>query len=220
MKKFYRNLILKLIITISISAMVCNNVPASSLWQKRVIANSNLFDDNVARRIGDIVTIEVSESTTIDYGERSNTNNSSSISGSADNKNYQEGLIRQLIRGSNAKFTDRPPNTFDTEFSDDFKGEGNYDSSRSVILTITANVIEVLDNGYLVLEGKRYVEANKENYTLKLTGIARPFDIGRNNIIESSKMTNVTFRLEGKGWLTRAGSKGWFNRLRDILWPF
>jgi flagellar L-ring protein FlgH len=220
MKKLCTNLILKLMVSISISAVVCDNVLAGSLWQKRATANYNLFDDNIGRRIGDIVTIAVSESTMIDYGERSNTNNVSSISGSSDNKNYQRGLIRQLTHGSNAQFTDRPANTFNSEFSDDFKGEGAYDSRRSVSLTITANVVEVLDNGNLVLEGRRHVAANKENYTLKLTGIARPIDIGRNNIIESSKMTNVTFGLEGKGWLTRAGSKGWFYRLRDILWPF
>ncbi|MGQ3685523.1 MAG: flagellar basal body L-ring protein FlgH [Candidatus Loosdrechtia sp.] len=214
------NLIVKLIVMASIFAGICDKVIASSLWQKRAAANYNLFDDNVGRRIGDIVTIAVSESTMIDYGERSNTNNVSSVSASTDNKKFQSGLLRQLTHGENARFTDRPANSFNSEFNDDFKGEGSYDSRRSISLTITANVVEVLDNGNLVLEGRRRVSANKENYTLKLTGIARPIDISRNNVIESSKMTNVTFGLEGKGWLTRAGSKGWFNRLRDIVWPF
>ncbi len=81
-------------------------------------------------------------------------------------------------------------------------------------------VVEVLDNGNLALEGKRNVKVNKEQYTLKLTGIARPIDITTSNTIASSKMSNVRFGLEGKGWLTRAGSKGWYSRLKDTLWPF
>jgi flagellar L-ring protein precursor FlgH len=81
-------------------------------------------------------------------------------------------------------------------------------------------IVEVLDNGNLVLEGKREVEVNKEKYTLRLTGIARPIDITANNTISSEQMSNVNFGLEGKGWLTRAGKRGWFNRLHAMFWPF
>jgi flagellar L-ring protein precursor FlgH len=81
-------------------------------------------------------------------------------------------------------------------------------------------IVEVLDNGNLVLEGKREVEVNKEKYILKLTGIARPIDITSANTINSDQLSNVNFALEGKGWLTRAGRKGWFNRAIDLFWPF
>jgi flagellar L-ring protein precursor FlgH len=81
-------------------------------------------------------------------------------------------------------------------------------------------VVEVLDNGNLVLEGKRNVKVNKEQYTLKITGIARPIDIAADNTIESEKMSNIKFGLEGKGWLTRAGTKGWYARVKDAFWPF
>jgi flagellar L-ring protein precursor FlgH len=81
-------------------------------------------------------------------------------------------------------------------------------------------IVEVLDNGNLVLEGKREIEVNKEEYILKLTGIARPIDITSSNTINSSQLSNVDFALEGKGWLTRAGKKGWFSRLQDLFWPF
>ncbi|MBT7592976.1 MAG: flagellar basal body L-ring protein FlgH, partial [Candidatus Scalindua sp.] len=128
--------------------------------------------------------------------------------------------ISALRTGRNAKFDERDPNTFDTSYSNDFSGKGSYDSTRSLNLTITAMVVEVLDNGNLVLEGKRDVKVNKEKYTLKLTGIARPIDITTANTIVSSKMSNVQFGLEGKGWLTRAGSKGWLYRVTDMLWPF
>ncbi len=213
-------IILKSLATLLIFTVVCDCVLADSLWKKKVTINYNLFDDNRAKRIGDIVTVSVSESTNIDNSEEASTANSQSASGSADYNKFFRGMLSGLRNGRNATFDDRTANTFDTEFSSNFSGTGDYDSSRSVNLTITAMIVEVLDNGNLVLEGRRNITVNKEKYTLKLTGIARPIDITTVNTIASSKMSNVTFGLEGKGWLTRAGSKGWYNRLKDMIWPF
>ena len=220
MTRFCTTSILKFFVTISMLTLVCDCALADSLWKKRVTINYNLFDDNRGKRVGDIVTVTVSESTSIDSDETSTTNNSSNASGSTDYNKFLRGTLSALRTGRNAKFTDRPANTFSTEFKNDFSGKGAYDSSRSVTLTITAMVVEVLDNGNLVLEGKRDIRVNKEKYILKLTGIARPIDITTSNTIESSKMSNVKFGLEGKGWLTRAGSKGWYNRVKDMFWPF
>jgi len=212
--------LLNIIIPISILAVVSDNIHADSLWKKRVTINYNLFDDNRGKRVGDIVTVIVSESTSIDNNEKATTNNSSSTTGSADYNKFMRGMINALKTGRNAQFTDRDANTFSNSYTNDFSGKGTYDSTRSVNLRITAMVVEVLDNGNLALEGKRDITVNKEKYTLKLTGIARPIDISTDNLISSSKMSNVMFGLSGKGWLTRAGSKGWYNRLKDMLWPF
>lgn len=220
MSKLYTKFLLNFVIAISILAVVCDSILADSLWNKRVTINYNLFDDNRGKRIGDIVTVVVSESTSIANDENATTNNSNSASGSADYNKFFRGILSGLRTGRNAKFDDRAANTFETDFQSDFSGKGTYDSTRSINLRITAMVVEVLDNGNLALEGKRNINVNRENYTLKLTGIARPIDISTDNLIPSSQMSNVMFGLEGKGWLTRAGSKGWYNRLKDMLWPF
>ena len=193
---------------------------ADSLWKKRVTINYNLFDDNRGKRVGDIVTVIVSEETSIDNDETATTDNSSAASGEIDNNKFARGILSGLRSGRNARFDSRTANSFSTKFDSNFSGEGDYASSRSVDLTLTAMIVEVLDNGNLVLEGKREVEVNKEKYTLRLTGIARPIDISTSNIISSKYMSNVNFGLEGKGWLTRAGKRGWFNRLHAMLWPF
>ncbi len=220
MTRFSRYLILKFFVTVSILAVVCDCVLADSLWRKRVTINYNLFDDNRGKRVGDIVTVTVSETANILNTETNTTDNANSASGSADYNKFLRGIISGLKNGRNAKFDERPANTFSTEFKSDFSGKGSNDVDRSVSVTITAMVVEVLDNGNLVLEGRRNVKVNKEQYTLKLTGIARPIDITTSNTITSSKMSNVKFGLEGKGWLTRAGTKGWYARLKDAFWPF
>jgi flagellar L-ring protein precursor FlgH len=193
---------------------------ADSLWKKRVAINYNLFDDNRGKRVGDIVTVTVSEKTFIDNDEFATTDNSSTASGEIDNNKFARGILSGLRSGRNARFDARTANSFSTKFDSNFSGEGDYASSRSVVLKLTAMIVEVLDNGNLVLEGKREVEVNKEKYTLRLTGIARPIDISISNIISSEQMSNVNFGLEGKGWLTRAGKRGWFNRLHAMFWPF
>ena len=221
MTRFSRYLILKCFVTVSILAVVCDCVLADSLWRKRVTVNYNLFDDNRGKRVGDIVTVIVSETANILNTETNTTDNSNSASGSVDADNFLTGLRHALTSGRNATIQeDRAANTFATDFTSAFSGGGSNDIDKSVSVTITAMVVEVLDNGNLALEGKRNVKVNKEQYTLKLTGIARPIDITTSNTITSSKMSNVKFGLEGKGWLTRAGSKGWYNRLKDALWPF
>ncbi len=213
------------VLILSLILDLCNftashSLLADSLWKKRVSINYNLFDDNRAKRVGDIVKVEVSEETKIDNDEKSTTNNSNTTSGEVNNNEFFSGIAHGLSSGRNARFDARTPNSFSTEFKSDFSGEGEYDSNRKVVLTLTAMIVEVLDNGNLVLEGKRDVEVNKEKYVLKLTGIARPIDISTTNTINSSQLSNVDFDLEGKGWLTRAGKKGWFNRVVDMFWPF
>ncbi len=213
------------VIVLSLILDLCNftvgdSLLADSLWKKRVTINYNLFDDNRAKRVGDIVKVIVSESTTIDNDEKSTSNNSNKTTGKIDTDRFMRGLVSAIRTGRNAKFTGRAANTIESEFTNDFSGKGTYDSTRSVALTLTAMIVEVLDNGNLVLEGKRDVEVNKENYILKLTGIARPIDITSANTINSDQLSNVDFALEGKGWLTRSGKKGWFNRAIDLFWPF
>ncbi len=160
MTRLCTKLILNSIISISILAVVCDSILADSLWRKRVTINYNLFDDNRGKRVGDIVTVIVSESTSIDNNENATTNNSASASGSADYNKFFRSAISALRTGRNARFDDRDANTFDTEFETNFSGKGTYDSTRSVNLNITAMVVEVLDNGNLALEGKRNITVN------------------------------------------------------------
>ncbi len=221
MTRLRKKIILNFIITISILSVVGNSVNADSLWKKRVTVNYNLFDDNRGKRVGDIVTVTVSETANILNTETNTTDNSSSSSASMDNENFVTGLRHALTSGRNAKIQDdRAANTFSTEYTGAFSGGGSNDVDKSVSVTITAMVVEVLDNGNLALEGKRDIAVNKEKYTLTLTGIARPIDISTDNTITSSKMSNVLFGLTGKGWLTSAGSKGWFYRVKEMIWPF
>ena len=190
--------------------IVCNNIQADSIWKKRITTNTNLFGDNRARGIGDIVTVLISESTEISGTEDSSADSSNSHSINLDTSNFLSKL--KDISGY------LPNITADTSHS--FSGKGDYESNRNINLELTAVVTEILANGNLIIEGNRDVNINSEKYTIKLSGIIRPIDISIDNEVQSTSIANANITLEGKGFLTRAGKRGWWNRIREVVWPF
>lgn len=187
-----------------------NHTQADSIWKKRITLNTNLFSDNRARGIGDIVTVKISESTEISGTEDSSAESSNNHSINLDTTNFLSKV--KDISGY------LPNITADTSHS--FSGKGDYESNRNINLELTAVVTEILANGNLIIEGNRDVNINGEKYNIKLSGIVRPIDISIDNEIQSTSIANANITLEGKGFLTRAGKRGWWNRIREVVWPF
>lgn len=203
---------------------LCSVASGDSLWKKRVANTSNLYNDNRARDIGDIVTVLISEDTELKGEETTDLNKQSNINTEINAEDFLTGVLK----GHTSKFADFQPN-IEAELKDAFKGDGNYVSTRGVDLKMTAIVTDILPGSNLLIEGVRTVTINKETYNIRLSGIARPIDIMNTfrdvdgvfrNVIRSSSLANASITLEGKGFLTRAGKRGWFWRVRDILWPF
>ena len=191
--------------------MVSNDIQADSIWKKRITLNTNLFNDNRARGIGDIVTVQISESTEITGKEDSSADSKSSHSAKVDTTNF---FTKPL--GNTSGYL---PN-FSADTNHSFSGKGAYESNRNINLELTAVVTEILANGNLIIEGNRDVSINGEKYNIKVSGIVRPIDISIDNVIQSSSIANANITLEGKGFLTRAGKRGWWNRIREVVWPF
>jgi len=211
-KKFLLgNTIITTYFFVSMMFLILNNhIQADSIWKKRITLNTNLFSDNRARGIGDIVTVLISESTEISGTEDSSAESSNSHSINLDTSNFLTRV--KDISGY------LPNITADT--SHDFSGKGDYESNRNINLELTAVVTEILANGNLIIEGNRDVNINSEKYNIKLSGIVRPIDINIDNEVQSTSIANANITLEGKGFLTRAGKRGWWNRIREVVWPF
>jgi flagellar L-ring protein precursor FlgH len=64
---------------------------------------------------------------------------------------------------------------------------------------ITARVIEVLQNGNLVIRGSRQVRVNNESQYINIQGVIRPEDISSNNIILSTYIEQASIELNGSG---------------------
>lgn len=196
-------------------ALLTPGLHAESLFKAETLADGTLYSDQVARRAGDLITIMVKETTSV--SERHKTENK--------RENTIDARIN-LVPGSDqtpasvgSSSIGRLP-ALSAESEKDFKGEGKIEAQGEVKAVITGRVIDVLDNGNLLVEGRRTVRVNLDTKTILITGIIRTADIQANNTVMSEKLHNFQVSIEGEGPLTRSGREGWLGEILDILWPF
>jgi len=106
------------------------------------------------------------------------------------------------------------------EFTKDFKGEGDYERKDDLSARITAEVIEVLPNGNLVLEASTFIKTDDEEQSMKMTGICRPDDITALNTINSNQIHDLTIMKVNSGELKKTAEKGLFTKALDFLFAF
>lgn len=194
------------------------NAYSDSLWNKRAFKNTNLYVDNRARNVGDVVTVIIQEQTDILGIEDNELDADTKFTSNIDASDFFVGRTRKE-KGEESSFNNSLPN-ISGNHKLSFGAEGEYESSRDINFRLTAIVTEVLANGNLLIEGKRGVSVNKEKYTLQVSGIIRPIDVDQDNVVLSEKMANADITLSGKGFLTRNAKRGWGYRVFDVLWPF
>jgi flagellar L-ring protein precursor FlgH len=176
-----------------------------SLWAAK--RSNNLFSDLKARNVGDIVTINVVESATASKNATTKTSRESDLSAS------WTGVLQKLSGnwvGGEVK----------TDFANNFDGKGETTRSSQLAAYITAQVIQVLPNGYLVIHGNRQVRVNNENQIINVQGVIRTEDINANNIVLSTYIADARIELIGEGVVSDKQRPGWLARILDWVWPF
>lgn len=186
--------------------------PASrtgSLWSAR---NDSLFRDIKAHRIGDIVTIMVSEQSEASKEATTKTSRSKELSGT--------GSFLGL--GTTTKTLLRPLNEtgYGFTFDNTFTGKGSTEKTNSMTAYMTATVTDILPNGNLVIRGSRWTRVNDEMQQIILEGVIRPMDITRDNTILSQNIAEAKIFFVGKGPVTNHQKPGLLGQLLDILLPF
>ena len=188
---------------------------AASLWKAETLAEGTLYSDQVARRAGDLITILVKETTAVTDQQKTETSRENDISASV--SMVPQSTALPAVQGQST--VGRLP-ALAARSAKEFEGEGKYKANSDVRATITGRVIDVLDNGNLLIEGRRLVKVNADSKTIVITGIIRTADIRSDNTVWSEKLHNFQVAIEGEGPLTRAQQEGWLGRIIDVLWPF
>jgi flagellar L-ring protein precursor FlgH len=99
-------------------------------------------------------------------------------------------------------------------------GEGKTERQSSFTSFLTARVIQVLPNRNLIIQGRRNMRINNETEIVTLTGIVRPDDIDRNNVVPSTKVADARVMISGAGVVSDKQRVGWGQRIIDHVWPF
>jgi flagellar L-ring protein precursor FlgH len=184
-----------------------------SLWRENAPL-SDLFLSLKARNVGDVVTVEIVESSSASNKAATKTDRGSSLSAGVENF---LGYERQF---SNPKHQFNPFGTIKGGMESAFDGSGETERSGTLIASITARVTEILPNGNLRIVGSRHLMVNNEKQFITLSGIIRPRDISPGNVIRSTCVSDAKIAYSGVGIIDERQRPGWLANLINWIWPF
>jgi len=182
-----------------------NEKAEGSLWRPN--APVDYYSDVKARNIGDIVTINIVESTSALKNAKTKTSRDSSMEAS------WSGVLQKIV--GNWVGNDQKVN-----YANVHDGQGETTRSSYLNAFITAEVIDKTPNGNLVIRGSRQVQVNNENQFIHIQGMIRTADISSNNIVLSTAIADAQIELTGQGVVSDKQRVGWLTRVLDWVWPF
>jgi flagellar L-ring protein precursor FlgH len=182
---------------------------AGSIWAKRDKNMRAIYADDVARRIGDVLTIKITEDSKVDNKAKRDLQKKTDRSSSFDGKLNIDHVLPSI-----------PGFTMDATTSNELKSKADYKDERSFIDSITVVVMDVLPNGNLIVMGTRRRNIAGDIQTIEVSGIVRPSDIEFDNTVKSEQVADFNIITKNGGVSAPYTRPGWLGRIFDILWPF
>jgi len=166
-----------------------------------------LFQDRRPRAIGDLLTIQLNETTNASQSATSNTEKKTAATAVIP---AVKGILGMGINGLNT-----------TASSDNaFNGTGATTSSGAFTGTITVTVIEVLSNGNLRVAGEKQIGIRENSEVLRFSGVIDPALIQPGSVISSTQIADARLDYRGGGNIEQAQIQGWLGRFFNSWSPF
>lgn len=200
------------LISIGFASGFTSHVWGESLWDRRDPRSAYLFTDLRARRVGDLLTVIINETTDIDNRDKRDMEKQTRSSEAFQFKGKTQGNVSSRKAEAALNISN------DAERS--FQGKADYRADRRMADRITVEVVAVLPNGNLVIEGYRSRVISGEQRILRLRGIVRPVDIASNNTVQSQFIGNLSIEYLGRGYESSYNDPNWWGRIMNRLWPF
>ncbi len=179
----------------------------------------SLYQDIKARKVGDIITVLLTEKT-----------NATKTSNNKYEKQSQETLPEPGILSTTTKFDfpkqlPIPLATTDnlglaTTISGDTKFTGTADATQNnqLIGTITVTVTQVYPNGNLHVRGEKWININEGDEFVRVSGIIRTEDISPDNQIDSNRIADARISYSGRGSFANSSKPGWLMKILTSPW--
>ncbi|MFZ2957405.1 MAG: flagellar basal body L-ring protein FlgH [Candidatus Ozemobacteraceae bacterium] len=192
----------KMLVTVGLVVMLVSPSFGASLW----INGRDLYSMQGGRefKVGDIVTVTVSEQATAQQAATTNTNDNTSLEVKTSPSIPFFSKVVDRFTGKN-------------EVKNTWNGNGTTTRSGKLDGTVTAKVVEVLPNGNLLIEGSRDMRVNKETQLMKVRGIVRPQDIDSKNTVPSKLLADAEIKYEGKGSVGSTQRPGLMTKISNWL---
>jgi flagellar L-ring protein precursor FlgH len=194
---------------------------AGSIWAK---ANTGgltprLYEDDTARRTGDVVTIIINERSNVDNTTKRKNEKKSDRSAVASGT-VNPGDVPALWGGAKNKTYTLPSANATSTASSGFEGNADLKAQRNLTDRITVTVHDVLPNGNLVVVGCRQRNVYGDVQMVCVSGIVRPSDITFANTVNSEQVADFQMSSLIKGPETQTTSPGWLGRLLNFYSPW
>lgn len=192
MKKFF--------ITVICMFVFSSPAFAVSLWSGDAGSDGwGLYSDHKAHDIGDILTIVISERTSLS-AQKSYSNEKEGSQSLGAGTGIFDFLKAASISGS-----------------DSFSADGSASDTNRVTANITVTVVEKEPNGNLIVEGKQSIWQNKDEHKITFKGVVRADDVTSANTVPSNKVANATVHFDGKGPLNAKQRQGILTQVFNFL---
>ena len=199
----------KIIIALAAVLMLISGVESAKAESLYVLGASqsyyaepkSLFGSVRARSVGDLVTIVLNETITVNDSLNYSADRSSNTVDNFTN------FLNKILPGT-------PLNNQFNNFGGSNTVESTTSNQRSMGVTdyVTVQVVQLLPNGNLMVQGKKTILNGTERVDFLVSGVVDPRWIDQNGQVRSRNVANLQFALAGKGSVTRAGNEGFINR--------
>ena len=186
--------------------------PDGAIYQARLTGRTGysyraLFEDKRARAIGDVLTININETTAASKTADTTAarTNSSNMGVSALAGLPGKGLLGSNLAASSANA---------------FEGKGASASNNTFTGIITVTVTGVLSNGNLVVSGEKQIGINQGSEFVRFSGVVNPAWISPANDISSTQVADVRLEYRGNGYIDEAQTMPWLARFFLSVLPF
>ena len=157
-------------------------------------------------KVGDLITVLLNETTQASRTSALTTSRETANDVIGDNQ--KNTIIREL--GFGTSFFNGAKTTGSNITSE---GTGTAGQQASLSGSISAMVVEVLDNGNLVIVGEKQLALTEGTEFIRIKGIIRLADIQPDNTILSQRIAHAQISYRGTGNLASASKPSWGNKM-------
>jgi flagellar L-ring protein precursor FlgH len=168
-----------------------------------------LFEDRRAKRVGDILTVNLVEKT--EAKRKSETTDERKANGSID-------IPSPTVLGRSVGLLG--DTTWEPAASNKIELKDNETNTNEVKGSITVTVVEVLANGNLMVAGEKQVRVNQDTEYIRLAGVVNPNQITASNTVNSTQMADVQLESTNSQKFDKSQMAGMLARFFLTILPF
>lgn len=172
-------------------------IGAQSLYP---LDKASMFEDQKARRPGDLVTVIIVEQAQARQSANTATGKDSEVS-----VGPGMGVLADLIP------------LLKLSGGDSFSASGSTTRGGSLTAKLTTKVVEVMPNNTMLIEGRQKISINGEDQEIVITGIVRNQDVARDNTILSTFVADAEIAFVGTGVVANKNNPGIITRIFNWL---